>query len=133
MTRLFSLFVAAPVFALQTAPLTQEIATPRRSEALPWIDAPPLLDGSVPGDYGFDPLGMAKNKALLSYFREAEIRHSRLACLASIGWVVSEMLDPPLSKLCGMPCALVHEAFAPSILNGGLYFVFLFFVYFIML
>ena len=27
-----------------------------KSKALPWLDRPPLLDGSMPGDVGFDPL-----------------------------------------------------------------------------
>mmetsp|Transcript_19651 Transcript_19651/g.63169 ORF Transcript_19651/g.63169 Transcript_19651/m.63169 type:complete len:213 (+) Transcript_19651:79-717(+) len=92
----------------------------RRSEALPWLSAPPVLDGSVVGDVGFDPLHFAKSQALLSYFREAEIKHARLAMLATVGWVVSEMLDPPLAKLCGLPCVLARQAFAPSTLNGGL-------------
>ena len=96
----------------------------RRSEALPWLEAPPLLDGSIVGDAGFDPLNLAKSPGLLAYFREAEIKHSRLAMLASAGWIFSEMLDEPLANLCGLPCVLAHSLngglFAPSVLNGGL-------------
>ncbi|KAJ8601036.1 hypothetical protein CTAYLR_007967 [Chrysophaeum taylorii] len=95
---------------------------PRRSEALPFMNAPsaPWFDGSVVGDFGFDPLRLASSAALLAFYREAEIKHSRLAMLAAVGWPMSEMLDAPLANLCGLPCVLASKGFAPSVLNGGL-------------
>ena len=42
-------------------------------------------------DVGFDPLGFAKNKEDLLNYREAEIKHARLAMLAAAGWPLSEL------------------------------------------
>ncbi|GMP39058.1 hypothetical protein CsSME_00010047 [Camellia sinensis var. sinensis] len=36
---------------------------------------PEWLDGSLPGDYGFDPLGLGKDPAFLKWYREAELIH----------------------------------------------------------
>jgi Chlorophyll A-B binding protein len=72
-------------------PMTYEtpiiLETPRTtssmSQALPFMTRPRALDGSMVGDVGFDPLGFAKTKDDLVRFREAEIKHSRLAMLVS--------------------------------------------------
>merc|ERR1712087_902716 len=44
--------------------------------------------------------------------REAEIKHSRLAMLAVLGW--------PLAELVGLPTLLTKTGESPSLLNGGL-------------
>lgn len=56
-------------------------ATPKMSQSLPFMERPAALDGSLVGDVGFDPLGFAKTKVDLLNYREAEIKHSRLAML----------------------------------------------------
>ena len=56
---------------------------PEMSESLPFMMRPPALDGSMVGDVGFDPLGFAKTKEDLMNYREAEIKHCRLAMLVS--------------------------------------------------
>ena len=56
---------------------------PKMSESLPFMMRPPALDGSMVGDVGFDPLGFAKSKEDLMNYREAEIKHCRLAMLVS--------------------------------------------------
>jgi len=90
-------------------------------------------DGSMVGDKGFDPLGLATSQEKLKNFREAEVKHGRLAMLAALGWPLSEELNGPISKALGMPsllqpgcsssnaadCAEVLSR-APSVLNGGL-------------
>merc|ERR1719424_760900 len=74
------------------------------SQSLPFAPKPKLLDGSMAGDVGFDPFGFAgKEKADLVYMREAEIKHSRLAMLAVIGWPIAEILDQPLANAAGLP------------------------------
>jgi len=91
-------------------------------------------DGAMVGDKGFDPLGLATSEAKLKTYREAEIKHGRLAMLAALGWPLSEELQGPLSKALGMPDLLVSGcdpasttaqcteilSRAPSVLNGGL-------------
>lgn len=51
---------------------------------------PEWLDGSLPGDYGFDPLGLGKDPAFLKWYREAELIHGRWAMLAVVGIFVGQ-------------------------------------------
>jgi len=91
--------------------------------------------GSMVGDKGFDPLGFADSVEKLRIYREAELKHGRLAMLAALGWPVSEALDKPLASMMGMKSLLVSTPVgivngvaeggeqllrAPSLLNGGL-------------
>jgi hypothetical protein len=48
------------------------------------MERPAALDGTLAGDVGFDPLGFAKSKNDLMNYREAEIKHARLAMLAAV-------------------------------------------------
>lgn len=41
--------------------------------------APEYLDGSLAGDYGWDPLGLGSQKDRLNYFRQAELQNGRWA------------------------------------------------------
>lgn len=66
-----------------------------RSKAIPFLIQPPKLDGSMAGDEGFDPLGLSNvdNAELgidLYWMREAELKHSRVAMLATLGLVAQE-------------------------------------------
>ena len=56
---------------------------PDMSQAIPFLERPPVLTGELAGDVGFDPLRLAKNKESLWAYREAEIKHGRLAMLVS--------------------------------------------------
>merc|ERR1719181_1698440 len=68
----------------------------------------------------FDPLGLASKDNLVAY-REAEIKHGRVAMLAALGWPAAEELEPFFSKVFGLSDELVETAGrAPSLLNGGL-------------
>lgn len=58
------------------------------SKALPFMPRPEKLDGSMAGDVGFDPFGFSAVDDLgldLYWFREAELKHCRLAMLAVAG------------------------------------------------
>ncbi len=65
------------------------------------FDAAPLLDGSLAGDAGFDPLRIATSQKQLFALREAEVKHSRLAMLAALGWPVSELYHYQLASYFG--------------------------------
>jgi hypothetical protein len=52
--------------------------------------------------------------------REAEIKHSRLAMLAVVGWPLAELFDKDIANLAGLPAALTKSGESPSVLNGGL-------------
>jgi len=85
----------------------------------------PLIMSQMAGNKGFDPANFAKTPDLLLQYREAELKHARLAMLASVGWVFSELWHTPLADLLGKANLLQEDAGeylakAPSVLNGGL-------------
>jgi len=68
-----------------------------RSASLPFLNRPALLDGSMAGDVGFDPLGLSNIDGVgvdLYWLREAEIKHARVAMLAAAGTVQVELFGP---------------------------------------
>lgn len=93
---------------------------PQMSKSIPFMDRPAALDGSMAGDVGFDPLGLSKSKSDLNLYREAEIKHARLAMLAAAGWPLSELFDRKIAGLFGMTPVLDATNRAPSVLNGGM-------------
>merc|ERR1712232_1219853 len=58
-------------------------------------EAPVIQDVKLPGDYGFDPLGLGTEETLTP-FREAELKHARLAMLAAVAWPLQEIFHPIL-------------------------------------
>ncbi|XP_039068684.1 chlorophyll a-b binding protein CP24 10A, chloroplastic-like [Hibiscus syriacus] len=50
-----------------------------------WLD-----DRMLPGDYGFDPLGIGKDPTFLKWYREAELIHGRWAMTAVVGIFVGQ-------------------------------------------
>ncbi len=69
-------------------------------------------DKTLAGDMGFDPLGIADTPDSLAWYREAEVKHARLAMLAAFGW--------PASEVANFGHLLTGDGRAPSLLNGGL-------------
>lgn len=57
--------------------------------------------GGLPGAGGpelrnFDPLNLAeKSPDWVPFFREAELKHCRIAMLATLGWIVADFLHLP--------------------------------------
>ena len=90
------------------------------SVSLPFMARPDALTGALAGDAGFDPLGFAKTDADLMNYREAEIKHARLAMLAAAGWPLSEVFDKKIAVALGMTPLIDAADRAPSVLNGGL-------------
>jgi hypothetical protein len=91
-----------------------------KSKAIPFLKQGKLLDGSMVGDAGFDPLDLAENPVLLDNYREAEIRHCRIAMLGAAGWPLSELFDRSLANTFNLNPLVDAGDRAPSILNGGL-------------
>jgi len=52
---------------------------------------PAYLDGSLAGDFGFDPLGLGTDPETLSYYRQAEIVHCRFAMLGTAGILLPDV------------------------------------------
>jgi len=67
------------------------------SKSLPFLTRPPLLDGSMAGDVGFDPLGLSNIDEVgidLYWLREAEVKHARVAMMAVAGFLQVEIFGP---------------------------------------
>ena len=60
----------------------------------PGSEPPAHLDGSLPADFGFDPLGLGQDDQLLPWFAEAERVHSRWAMLGVAGILAQEIVRP---------------------------------------
>jgi hypothetical protein len=95
-------------------------ALPKMSLSMPFMTRPAMLVGSMAGDVGFDPLGFAKSEDELMNYREAEIKHARLAMLAAAGWPMSELFDAKIADWIGMDPVVDASDRAPSLFNGGL-------------
>src|SRR6056297_3104770 len=67
---------------------------PTLSTALPWVTRPEIGDGSLVGDFGFDPFGLSKIFDV-NWLRNAELKHGRLAMLATLGMVTPELVQAP--------------------------------------
>jgi len=93
---------------------------PKMSKSLPFLKRPAMLDGSMAGDVGFDPAGFAKSEKDLIQYREAEVKHGRLAMLAAAGWPLSELFDAKIAKVFNLTPIVDATDRAPSLLNGGL-------------
>lgn len=79
-----------------------------RSKAVPFLPRAINLDGSYPADYGFDPFYLSSipkdfagfiqppsweetgGLPTLYWMREAELKHSRLAMMAVLGWLATD-------------------------------------------
>ncbi|CAB9522839.1 b binding protein 6, chloroplastic [Seminavis robusta] len=91
------------------------------SKALPFVPRPKMLDGTLAGDVGFDPFNFAgEDMSNLLWMREAEVKHSRLAMLAVVGWPLAELWDKSIADAAGLPSLLTTSGASPSLLNGGL-------------
>lgn len=78
-------------------------------------DVPAYLDGSLPGDYGYDPLGLGKDRAQLEKYRINELIHARWAMLAAAGIIIPEGLQ---ANGAGIKGGTWFETGA-EMLNGG--------------
>eukprot|EP00978_Attheya_sp_CCMP212_P046146 scaffold376397_cov45-Attheya_sp.AAC.1 len=89
---------SASAFAPATTASRASVAlNAEKSKALPFMNRPALLDGSLAGDVGFDPLGLSNIDDIgidLYWLREAELKHCRIAMLAVAGIVQVEIFGP---------------------------------------
>merc|ERR1712222_169522 len=103
----------------QESPIPED-PLPEMSASMPFMKRPAALTGELAGDVGFDPLGFAKSPEDLMNYREAEIKHGRLAMLAAAGWPLSEVFDKKIATALSLTPVLDASNRVPSLLNGGL-------------
>jgi len=87
------------------------------SDSVPFLKQPTNLDGSLPGDVGFDPLGFSEVFDI-KVLREAELKHGRIAMLAVLGWTIQE--TAPASIHPGFPTLPPIEAHDVLVKSGGM-------------
>mmetsp|Transcript_32169 Transcript_32169/g.72262 ORF Transcript_32169/g.72262 Transcript_32169/m.72262 type:complete len:226 (-) Transcript_32169:53-730(-) len=63
--------------------------------AVPFLQRPPALDGTLAGDVGFDPVGFS-NYIDLRWLREAELKHGRVCMLGVTGLIAQEFVTLPM-------------------------------------
>lgn len=56
---LITLCTSVNAFHLFKGPAHQSVRLSARSKSVPFLDQPPALSGKLPGDVGFDPLGLS--------------------------------------------------------------------------
>ncbi|ONI05346.1 hypothetical protein PRUPE_5G002700 [Prunus persica] len=65
---------------------------PRWLGPIPY-DYPAYLTGELPGDYGFDVVGLSRDPVAFQKYFNFEILHARWAMLAALGALIPEILD----------------------------------------
>merc|ERR1712187_18951 len=85
--------------SLKLTNLNKIQAHAREAAWLPGSSAPDHLDGSIEGDFGFDPLGLGKDAQSLKWYRQAELQHARWAMLAVSGILVQSIVKPEVDFL----------------------------------
>jgi len=124
--KVFAKSVAKPCMSRRTLVIRAE--GPEGMSWYPGAEGPSYLDGSMPGDYGFDPLRLGGNASLLPYFQEAEIQNGRWAMMATAGilftefagftdcwWTVGQTADSSFSLLQ----LVAVQAVVMSFIEGG--------------
>merc|ERR1719231_1756500 len=97
----------------------------QRLSGIQMQDTPSVPAANTIGNYNFDPLNLGTDETFIP-FREAEIKHGRLAMLAAIAWPLQEILHPILVDAARADGLGVRDGLAasagksPSLLNGGL-------------
>jgi len=76
--------------------------------------------GNTAGDAGFDPLGLCSDVRSFVSYREAELKHGRLAMVAAIVWPLVEIEEPIISQRYRLPDALAENGgrFLPTFTGG---------------
>ncbi|KAJ9505736.1 hypothetical protein QJQ45_012817 [Haematococcus lacustris] len=67
-------------------------ASAKAGNWLPGSETPAWLSEDIPGNYGFDPVGLGRDQETLMRFREAELIHCRWAMLGVAGCLAVELL-----------------------------------------
>lgn len=80
---------------LQKGPSFRRVAVRadlNRPTWLPGLDPPPYLDGTLAGDFGFDPLGLGEDPESLKWYVQAELVHARFAMAGVAGILFTDLL-----------------------------------------
>ena len=62
----------------------------KMSAAVPFLPMSPALEGLPGEEEGFDPMGFSL-AIDIRWLREAELKHGRVAMLATVGWISTDL------------------------------------------
>ncbi|KAH8068695.1 chlorophyll A-B binding protein [Aureococcus anophagefferens] len=84
-----------------------EVAAPRRRAPGPSS----RTCAGITGPFGFfdPPLSAGKSEQRLKYFREAELKHARVAMLAAAGFLVAENFHPLFGGAIDVPSYVAYQ------------------------
>lgn len=68
------------------------VARAQRATWLPGLDPPAHLNGTLVGDFGFDPLGLGEDPKSLRWYVQAELVHARFAMAGVAGILFTDLL-----------------------------------------
>merc|ERR1712227_259260 len=111
----------APFVRMSVEPPPTQKLEPPTERAAPWAPYVQKI-----GDFGFDPLNLGTDGNFLRY-REAELKHGRIAMLAAVAWPLQEIFHPIIVDALRGTGANTKDMLAasggasPSLLNGGLF------------
>jgi light-harvesting complex I chlorophyll a/b binding protein 4 len=74
----------------------KSVEAPGGADFFPGAIGPAYLDGSMAGDFSFDPLGLGADPVALAYYRQAELQHCRWAMLGVAGILGAEIAKPDI-------------------------------------
>ena len=144
-----ALFLSAVAAFSPSGSKRASTAVSAKSAAVPFLEKPDALDGSMAGDVGFDPMGFSNAwlekdwsqqivpdimgtmpnaeartspVSTIQWMREAELKHSRVAMIAVVGWLVVECgVRFPGSSFTSIPSSMAaHDA---AVSNGSMGFL----------
>ncbi|KAF8068420.1 LHCA4 [Scenedesmus sp. PABB004] len=109
----------------------KQASSSSRPSWFPGTKFPAHLDGTLPGDHGFDPLRLGVDPAKLKWYQQAELQNGRWAMLGAAGILVPDLFH---AVGLGGPAAQVpwfeagkYEYFAPpQALFASMMFLFAF-------
>jgi hypothetical protein len=80
-------FNAPAARSSRSARVSMAVGDETMSRSLPFLLKPKNLEAYTAGNEEFDPLGFAEYYDI-KWMREAELKHARVAMLATVGWLV---------------------------------------------
>mmetsp|Transcript_147921 Transcript_147921/g.260779 ORF Transcript_147921/g.260779 Transcript_147921/m.260779 type:complete len:232 (-) Transcript_147921:216-911(-) len=87
-----------------------EAGTVTEEETAPAFDVKDMAGVSAPLGY-FDPFGYAvgKSEGTIRFYREVEVKHSRVAMLAAVGYLVAEKFHPLFGGNIDVPSLVAFQ------------------------
>jgi len=80
------------------------------SKSVPFLPVSPALEGYVGEEDGFDPMGVSL-AIDIRWLREAELKHGRVAMLATAGWIATDLgLRVPGDAFANVSTIQAHDA-----------------------